>query len=810
MTAITPDLMKRLLRRHDLIYERAPLQWMDGVPIANGNMGAVIWGDGRPLRLTLDHYGVWETRAPWPGDDPEFNYANLRRLFEAGHIEELEKIALRRRNQRFTDKPPPHPTRLSLGRLELQWPQPPSAFGARLDLCRARATGSLTFARGQATFSCIVDSTGDILLLDIRCDPNVPLPEVKLRPAATDAYSRQHFRSWKYPPPKVIRTGTRQVLTRRYSVGKAYSIVADERRSTRRLTVSLSIVTGTKVEDTTTDALRQLAVARQRGVVRLRHAHEADWQRFWLRSAIVLPDGQLENLYYAEMYKHYCSSRPGPGHIPITLQGLWTTDGAWPPWRGSYTTDMNVQQSYWPIYTANQLESAKPLYDMYWRNLPAHRKLGTYFYGREIAIITGEHGPGGEPFPGFFTDEHSPGAGAWIAHHFWLHWQYSRDRRFLRERTYPFLKEMVQAYLHIIEKRADGKYHIPFTDSPEFYCGRPNSLGNDNNYDLALLRFLLESLIEARKELKLREPDRAHWADVLKNLIPYAVVPTGLHTYEVQALSVHEPIPDWQQHGCLAIRPGLPLPHTHRHHSHLIGIYPLGVIDPERSAAERRLVEGSLDDIVFKGVGEWGAFSFPWAAMIAGRSGNALMAYRYLRGYLDGFVMPNSFNSNTDYRNVGFGPPRGVAMTLEAGFAAAAAVLEILLQSHHNLIRVFPTCPSTWGDAQFVSLRAEGAFIVSARMANYQVQFVEIASEVGGPCRVANPFTGTDVTLTDLDTDKARRLTGEILTFRTRRGGRYRLTPPAGTLRKKDLEIRLPPRPAQQRNWFGLKEHARF
>ena len=181
MTAIPPDLLKRLLRRHDLTYERAPVEWTDGLPLANGSMGALIWGDGQPLCLTLDHYGVWETRTPWPGDDPEFNYRNLRRLFEAGRIEEMEAIALRRRNQRFTDEPPPHPSRLSLGRLELQWPQSTKAYDARLDLLRARASGTLKFGAGKATFSCIVDSTSDMLQIDIRCDPRVPLPEVRLR-----------------------------------------------------------------------------------------------------------------------------------------------------------------------------------------------------------------------------------------------------------------------------------------------------------------------------------------------------------------------------------------------------------------------------------------------------------------------------------------------------------------------------------------------------------------------------------------------------------------------------------------------------
>jgi alpha-L-fucosidase 2 len=378
---------------------------------------------------------------------------------------------------------------------------------------------------------------------------------------------------------------------------------------------------------------------------------------------------------------------------------------------------MNVQESYWPVYTSNHLASGAPLYRMYWRNLPRLRKLGEYWYGRRLAIISGEHGPGGEPFPGYFTDEHSPGLGAWIAHHFWLHWLYSRDRRFLRERAYPFLREFVQAYLHIIEKRADGKYHIPFTDTPEYYEGDPRSMGDDTTFDLMLLRFLLGALLETQAELPVPDPDRMRWREVLELLVEPSLV-----------------------NGGLALRPNEPLAHSHRHHSHLLGIFPLGVLDAERSPAERDVIEASLKELILKGTGEWTGWSYPWASMIAGRAGQAEMAHQYLQTYLDVFIAPNSLHVNGDYRRKGFSVHTYQAMTLEAGFAYAAAILEMLLQSHHGLIRLFPTCPSHWGDVQFVNLRAEGAFLVSARRQDHRVRFVEIVSEAGGPCRVRNPF----------------------------------------------------------------------
>jgi alpha-L-fucosidase 2 len=472
---------------------------------------------------------------------------------------------------------------------------------------------------------------------------------------------------------------------------------------------------------------------------------------------------------------------------------------------------MNTQMSYWPVYASNHLEDAEPLYEMYWRNLPYHRKLGMYWYGKPIAIVTSEHGPGGEPFPGLVTDEHCPSSGAWIAHSFWMHWRYSLDRTFLRRRAYPFLKEMIQGYLQILEKRDDGRYHIPFTDSPEFFCGRPDQLGDDNQYDLALLRFLLQSLLEAQPHLPDPDPDAARWRETLANLVDSPLAPTGgfsLYEENCRALPPGSPV-DVKDHLCLALRAGEALPLSHRHHSHLIGIYPLGILDPERSEAERRWVDNSLDDLIFKGTGEWSGWSFPWASLIAGRAGKARMAHHYLRLYLDGFLTANTFHTNASDPNDpnGIVTSQGEAMTLEAGFGAAAAILEMLLQSHHGVLRVFPTCYSGWRTAAFFRLRAEGAFLVSARRTAGRVRFVEILSEAGGLCRLRNPFSG-DGLLKDLSSGRTRRLRGALLEFRTRRGGAYLLTGEDSAVTERERRL-LPMRRARRDlNPFGLKQDA--
>jgi alpha-L-fucosidase 2 len=287
----------------------------------------------------------------------------------------------------------------------------------------------------------------------------------------------------------------------------------------------------------------------------------------------------------------------------------------------------------------------------------------------------------------------------------------------------------------------------------------------------------LQALLDAQEHLDQPDPDCPRYRDLLDNLLD-------------------EPLDDG---GGLALRPDVPLGHSHRHHSHLIGIYPLGVVD------DRDVVAASLKHLVRIGPGRWSGWTYAWASMIAGRAGRAAMAHQYLRTYLDAFIGPNTFHTNYDWRGLGVGDIGKPAVTLEAGFAAAAAILEMLLQSHGGLIRLFPTVPPTWGDAQFRTLRAEGAFIVSAKMADHAVRFVEIESEAGETCRMHNPFDGP-CRLTNQKTDKSRTLRGDILQFNTKRGGRYRLTAHGDG----GGSWSVPKRAAADRNWFGLKRHPRF
>ncbi|MCD6361826.1 MAG: hypothetical protein J7M38_13300 [Armatimonadetes bacterium] len=581
----------------------------------------------------------------------------------------------------------------------------------------------------------------------------------------------------------------------RFPAGGEY-VVAWRRSVTGpdRERITVAIVSHHDADDPLAEALR-LATSRNGGAEcqeasearRRQHPAHAEharwWAEYWRRSWLTVPDARLEGLWWAEMYKLGCSSRPGS--LPITLQGLWTADGVMPPWSGDYHLDMNVQESYWPVYAANRLELGECLYETFSACLPWWEERCREFFGFDGLWSGCAIAPNGARIYGYHGVEYWPGNVAWLAHHYWLHWLYSRDERFLRDQALPIMRGALLTYRNLLEEGEDGRLHLPLGYSPEWGEGSGERYGPDPSGDLAMIRFLCEALIETAAVLKLPDDDVAGWRETLEKLADYPQGGEGLWVTAKDSL--------WE---------------SHRHHSHLSAIHPLGVLNIEQGDEARSLIARSINHWIWRGTGAWTGWSFPWASLIAARAGEGNLAWDMLRRYADAFIRPNTLHINGDPRRFGHSRAGYQPMTLEAGFAYAAAVMEMLLQSWGGVIRLFPALPDRWHDAAFEDLRAEGAFIVSARMHDDEVIYARIRSEVGGACRLRNPWSDTIVLVRGPEGDI--RLDGDIIEWATQPGAEYLVIRDGFEPAEKDMRPPVRARSEPHCYWFGLRRQARF
>jgi len=260
---------------------------------------------------------------------------------------------------------------------------------------------------------------------------------------------------------------------------------------------------------------------------------------------------------------------------------------------------------------------------------------------------------------------------------------------------------------------------LPLSSSPEINDDRLEAwFPSITNYDLALIRWTLEKTAEVAKELH-KDREAEHWRNVLSEMPELAID---------------------SKSSKLLVAEDYPLPFSHRHFSHLMAIHPLGSIRWENGPRDRAIIKASLADLDDKGTKAWCGYSFSWLASLAARARDGEKAEKALEVFSTAFCLRNGFHCNGDQSGKGYSDFRYRPFTLEGNFAAAAGLQEMLLQSYSGTVRVFPAIPADWRDVSFKTLRAEGAFLISAERKAGLTQSVEILAEKGGTLRLENPF----------------------------------------------------------------------
>jgi len=299
------------------------------------------------------------------------------------------------------------------------------------------------------------------------------------------------------------------------------------------------------------------------------------------------------------------------------------------------------------------------------------------------------------------------------------------NKNFLTGKAFPYINDVCMFLDDLTSDSSTRK--LALSSTPEY---NNNSIKawfrNWTNYDLALVKNAFEMLWAVNVDLK-KEGDAKYWLMQWSALPQFNSNETGL------TIAVNQD-----------------LDYSHRHQNHLHAIHPLGLLNIEDST-EKMIIENSLRQIEKLGTRKWVGYSFAWIASIYARAQNGDSAAANLKKFATNFVSSNSFHLNGDQKGGQYADDTYRPFTLEGNFAFAQGIHEMLLQSHKNFIEVFPALPKEWKNVSFKTLRAEGAFLISAKKENGVVEEVKIKAEAGGILRIKLPFktwinTGIDRT----------------------------------------------------------------
>jgi alpha-L-fucosidase 2 len=408
------------------------------------------------------------------------------------------------------------------------------------------------------------------------------------------------------------------------------------------------------------------------------------------------------------------SSRPGTE--PANLQGIWN-DNMNPAWDSKYTTNINTQMNYWPVESGNLSECAEPLVRLIKEITDQGTQVAREHYGAKGWVLHQNTdiwrvaAPMDGPTWGTFTV-----GGAWLCTHLWEHYQYTMDNNFLKE-TYPLIEGSVQFFMDFLVPHPNGKWLVtnPSTSPENFPDGGGNKPYFDevtagfregtticagSSIDMQILYDLFGYYIEASKVLGKEGTFIQQVKSAREKLVPPQIGKDG---------SLQEWADDWKS-----------LEKNHRHFSHMYGLYPGKVLYEKRTPA---LMEACKKVLEERGDGATG-WSRAWKMALWARLGDGNRANKIYKGYLK------------EQCTVSLFALCGKAMQVDGSFGVTAAVTEMLMQSHDGFIKLLPALPDEWRDGEFKGLCARGGFELDFIWKNKMVKKLSILSKAGTDCNI--------------------------------------------------------------------------
>ncbi len=728
-----------------MYYDKPAEKWIQGFPVGNGRLGTCVSGAVDVERLIINDDTVWNRSVvDMHNKDAKNNLAKIRDLLHRGKVNEAEMLADMAIIATPKKQPPYQPLcDLDLKFIGHKW-ENVSKYKRTLDINSAMV--DITYAIENVTyrreiFSSAVDQT---MIIRLSSSHSGKISVIGTMHRQLDAWTKVGKDGQIYVEGKAGLLGVSFIAGMQVevkggiveNVGQSIHVCsADE------IVIYICSETDFRTKKYRSECKQRLKKNSTMDFRTMKTKHVADYQSYFNRVFLNLDTTKVfeeeeqtvdqrieavrrgekdvklvELLFNFGRYLMISSSRQGS--MAANLQGMWV-DKYLPAWESKYTININTQMNYWPVEVCQLPELHEPLFDLIELTLENGRKTAKEMYECQGFVVHHNTDLWGDTAPIDYAQAGLwPFGGVWLCLHLWEHYRFTGDKAFLEKRAFPIMKEAALFLLDYIYVEQDERVYCGPSISPEntFVTedGQVGRLCFNSTVDIQLAKNLLLHCVEAGQIL---HEDSAFILKAKKLIDALPKLKIGKYG------QLQEWQEDYEEYEL-----------GHRHISHLISVYPEGTITKEkmpeyytaaRIALKRRMENGS-------GATGW---SCAWIIALLARFKEGESAEMQIHKFIRESVEINLFDLHPPFEGTG----GETVFQIDGNFGVTAAIAEMLIQSHTDVIELLPALPASWQNGEIKGICGRGGFVFDFVWKLGKITKIKIYSRCGGECRLSMP-----------------------------------------------------------------------